>query len=169
MALGENRVSHPWAAALVATLLILGPSTVWAHGETPHEWVTTGLASPWDFLFVTALLSIWITRCPHFQSRVRYLRLEIGRGVSWAVLGLLSVHLIALPPHLIHHMASPPDEGVNCTLFVQANTSHQERAEPVPLVESPSLAGTMADCSSPPALFYPIPVPSGRSPPGFWI
>ena len=169
MAPGENRPSHPWVAALAVTLLSLGPSTVWAHGETPHEWATTGLASLRAFLFGTALLSIWIARCLHFQRRVRGLRLEIGRGVSWAALGLLSVHLVALPPHLVHHLASPPDEGLKCTLFVQGNTSDQEGAEPVPLVVSPSLAGTMANCPAPPALVFPIPTRSGRSPPHLWI
>ena len=166
---GDNRSSHPRVAALAATLLILDPSTVWAHGETPHEWATTGLASLWASLFVTALLSIWLAGRPHFQPRLRSLRLRIGRAVSWAVIGLLGVHLIALPPHLVHHLASPPDEGLKCTLFVQANTSDQERAEPVPLVVSPSLPGTMADCPPPPALVFPIPTRSGRSPPGLWI
>lgn len=166
---GDNRSSHPRVAALAATLLILGPSTVWAHGETPHEWATTGLASLWAFLFVTALLSIWIVGRPTFHTRLRSLCLRFGYAVPWAVIGLLGVHLIVLPPHLVHHLASPPDEGLNCTLFVQANTSDQERAEPVPLVVSPSLPGTMANCPAPTALFFPIPTRSGRSPPGLWI
>jgi hypothetical protein len=55
---------------------------------------------------------------------------------------------------------------LNCTLFVQANTSDQERVEPVPLLVSLSLAGTKADCPVLPALVFPIPTPSGRSPPG---
>ena len=169
MAPGENRSSHPRVAALAATLLILGPSSVWAHGETPHEWAATGLASLWALLFVTALLSIWLAGRPHFQTRLRSLRLRIGHAVPWAVVGLLGVHLIVLPPHLVHHLASPPDEGLNCTLFVQANTSDQERAEPVPLVVSPSLPGTMANCPAPPALFFPIPTRSGRSPPRLCI
>jgi hypothetical protein len=169
MAPGEYRPSRPRVAALTAALLILGPSTVWAHGETPHEWATTGQASLWALLSVAALLAICITRWPHFQSPVRSVRLEIGRGVSWAVLGLVSVHLIALAPHLVHHLASPVDEGLNCALFVQANTSDQERAEPVPLVVSPSQSRTMGDCPAPPAVALPIPTRSGRSPPGLWI
>jgi hypothetical protein len=169
MAPGDNRSSHPRVAALAATLLSLGPSTVWAHGGTPHEGATTGLTPLWAFLFVAVLLPIWITRRLRFQPRLRSLRLEVGRGVPWAVIGLLSVHLIALPPHLVHHLAGPPDEGVKCILFVQGSTSDQERAEPIPLVVSPFLAGTMADYPAPPVLFCPIPVPSGRSPPGLWI
>lgn len=169
MVSGENRPPYARVAALAAILLILGSSTVWAHGETPHGWATADLGSPWAFVFVTALLSIWIAGRPNFQTRLRTLRLRIGHAVPWAVVGLLGVHLIALPPHLVHHLASPPDEGVMCILFVQGGTSDQERAEPAPLVVSPFLAGTMADCPAPPVLFCPIPVPSGRSPPDLWI
>jgi hypothetical protein len=166
MALNRPRPACVGAAVVIPPLLLLGPSTVWAHGEIPQGWATTGLASLWGFLFVATLLSIWIAGRPHFQPRVPYPRLRIGRTVAWAVIGLLGVHLIALPPHLVHHLASPPIEGSNCTLFVQASTSDQERAEPVPLVVSLSLPGTMADCPAPPALVFPIPTCSGRSPPG---
>lgn len=169
MAPSDNRSSHSRVAAFAATLLTLGPSTVWAHGGAPHEGSTTGLAFLWPLLFLTALLSLWIAGRPHFQPRLRFLCLRIGRTVPWAVIGLLSVHLIALPPHLVHHLTGPPDEGVKCILFVQGNTSDQERAEPVTLVVSPFLAGTMAVYPAPPVLFCPIPVPSGRSPPDLWI
>lgn len=166
---GENRSSHPRVAALAATLLLMGPPTVWAHEEATPEWATTGVASIFAVLFATALLSIWLACCPRFQPLLRCLRLGIGRAVAWAVLGLLSVHLIALPPHLVHHLASPPDEGVKCTLFVQGSTSDQARAEPIPLIVSPSLPGTMADCPAPPALVFPISTRSGRSPPDLCI
>jgi hypothetical protein len=166
MAPRENRSFHLRVEALTAILLILGPLTVWAHEETPHEWPTTTLDSLWPFLFVTALLAIWITGRPHFQSHLQPLHRRMGRPVPWAVIGLLGVHLIALPPHLVHHLANPPDDGLRCALFVQGNASDQERAEPVPPVVSLSLPGAMADCPAAPALVFPIPTRSGRSPPG---
>ncbi len=169
MAPGENHSPRPRVAALAATLLIMGPSTVWAHGDAPHGSTTTGLASLWAFLFVTALLSIWIAGRPHFQPRLQYLRLRIGRTVSWAVIGLLSVHLIALPPHLVHHLAGPLEEGLQCSLFVQGNISEQEVFEPGVLVGAPSPVGMVANCPAPSARLHPIPTPSGRSPPDLCI
>jgi len=168
MASGKIRRCHR-VGALAAILFIMGPSTVWAHGESPHGWATTGLASVRAFLFVTAPVSIWLAGLPHFQPRLRSVRPQSTRAMSWAVIGLLTIHLIALPPHLVHHLASPPDEGLKCTLFVQGNTSDQEGGEPVPLVIAPSLGGTPPTCPAPPALSHPIPSPPGRSPPNLWI
>ena len=120
-------------------------------------------------MLLALLALIWVFGHLGFQSRLQCLRPRIRHAVSWAVIGLLSLYLILLPPHLIHHLTGPQAEGQQCTLFVQGNTSDQEGAEPVPLVVSPSLAGTMANCPAPPALVFPIPTRSGRSPPHLWI
>ncbi len=169
MPLGGIRPSHPAVTALAATFLHLGPSTVWAHGEVPSQWTTPGPTSLWILLFVALLASICVVGHLRFQSRLHRLCRQTSRTVPWAALGLLSVHLIALPPHLVHHLAGPPDERAGCTLFVQASTNDQERAEPVMQVVSLSRPGTMADSPAPPPPVFPIPTPSGRSPPGPWI
>jgi hypothetical protein len=163
------RPSHPGVAALAGTLIILRPSIVWAHGEAPSQWITPGPAFHWILLSAALLVSIRAVVHLHLQSRLRRLRPRTGRAVPWAVIGILSVYLVILPPHLVHHLAGPQDEGRQCSLFIQGNLSEQEPIGPVTPVAGLALDGSLATSPAPPAQSFPIPACSGRSPPGLWL
>jgi hypothetical protein len=81
------------------------------------------------------------------------------------ILGLLALYLVALPPHLVHHIGNPESEAMPCTLFVQGKAVDQGTADPLLFAEFPASIGEVPTLPTPailPAANLPL---SGRSPP----
>ncbi len=152
-------------AGLVAAIIVWLPSIVWAHEMASPDRGVPGSISVQTLS--ASVLAIWIWCALRLCSspHLRRLRRAHGRAAPWALAAILSLFLLALPPHLVHHLLSPQEQGQQCTLFVLGNLSDQERAERVTPVIAPSLDATVAKCPTPPALSSMIPTPSGRSPP----
>lgn len=95
-------------------------------------------------------------------------RPPVSRGnvrLTWAVLGLLGLHLVALSPHLVHHLGSPEAQALECTLFVQGKAAGQGIAEPALSVPGPGFAGEVSTPLPPRALPHVVPPTRERSPP----
>lgn len=152
-------------AVVLVPLLLEGPSIIWAHGEPVPDQSMPGPAFLWTLLLLALPTVIGFTLRLCCRPGRRSPCHPVGHSVAWTLIGLLGLYLTVLPPHLVHHLAGPREEGTQCTLFVEGNISEQERAEAVVLVGAPSPGGTMANCPAPPARFQLIPTPSGRSSP----
>jgi hypothetical protein len=87
----------------------------------------------------------------------------------WSLAGLLALHLIALPPHLVHHISRPQAEAVNCPHFHLGSSTEQGSIVMVTLGGEPGLIGDVAAPGMPPVLSRPVPSIIGRSPPGLFV
>lgn len=117
-------------------------------GFSGNRWRDSAVA-----LSSTAIVA---TRPPVSRANVR---------LAWVVLGLLGLHLVALPPHLVHHLGSPESQASECTPFVQGKAAGQGIVEPALSVPGPVFAGKVSTPFPPRALPHVIPPTRGRSPP----
>ena len=154
---------------LVAGLLAWHPAIVWAHETGSPDWTVPGPISLQTFSVLAVAIWIWcaVRLCPaSYRTR---LRRALGRAVPWALATILSLYLVALPPHLVHHLGDSQDEALGCILFVQGITTDQDDPGPVILVPGPAFACEVTGPSTPsvlPSLTVPA---SGRSPPRLYI
>lgn len=160
----------------VALALCLGamgaliPSLAWAHGDGPLAYpalqpsaLQLGLL---PLLILSTSLAVHLVRHP---SRSRLLGRIGGDPLVWSLAGLFALHLIALPPHLVHHISRPQAEAVNCAHFLLGSSTEQGSIAMVTLGEEPGFIGDVAAPGLTPVLSRPAPSISGRSPPDLFV
>lgn len=161
-----NRWRGLAAVLVLATIGAALPSFVWAHGDSPLPRAAIKTPTLHAFLLLALLASHW---CAFHSSRrrsgLRISRRMANSPLTWAVVGILALYLILLPPHLVHHIGTPQAEAMKCTLFVQGKATDQGTVERVTLVAEPARGGQVLIPFTPPALPRLLPSTCGRSPP----
>jgi hypothetical protein len=157
------------AVALVSAAIGAGlASFAWAHGDSlPFQAPEVATPHPFAVVFFIALLiplssvlSRRLLRCRHRSSWPL-----TGPRMTWVVAGLLSLYLVVLPPHLVHHMGDPQSTDPPCTLLIQGTVTDQGAVEPLILLAKPVLAGAAYAQFAPPVPTHRVPLICGRSPP----
>lgn len=169
MLFSENRPRGVATALLLTTVWAAFPSFAWAHGEPPlSQPPGTPAVEAFSLLFLSLLAPLWFA----FRRSARRFRRPLsqplaGGPLAWLVVALLGLYVVALPPHLVHHVGDPLNPP--CIVFIQGNFSDQGAVEHPIVLTEPAFAGEVPRPPSPSVLSYLAPLTCGRSPPDLSI
>jgi hypothetical protein len=157
------------AVALVSAAIGAGlASFAWAHGDSPpFQAPEVPTPHPVAIAFFIALL---IPLSSVLSRRLLQCRLHspwplAGTRMTWVVVGLLSLYLIVLPPHLVHHIGDPQSSDPPCTLLIQGTVTDQGSVEHSILLAEPVFAGEASSRFTASVPTHSVPLLRDRSPP----